>query len=243
VAFLKSLRLEAALDEAATDDLETVLDELLRWYADAERAARARVFAWRHGLGGGEELYSSKTFQEFTAVLQRWVKQPLPSLEGEALVSYAADSLLIAAHHSDDADASPQLMSVEGDCGTLFLLRSARDRAQQPADEAWALGTLHSPDTEAALEGIYRFKGCTPAFADHAVECARCQAQLQQWEASADLPDGFEQFRRQPLRPSPPETPPLPAAARVGITHKAVIEFPPPVETEPPPKKQWWKFW
>ena len=244
LTFLKRIGLEAELDDGGYDDFETVLDDLMRWYSDADRAAKAQVFAWRYGQGGGEELYSSKRFQEFSAALSRWVQKPRPPFEGEELVHYAADSLLIDAHHSDNYDAAPQLMKLESDDGTLYLLRPEQDRVPNALDESWALGTLNSPDTEAALNGIYRDGGCTPAFADHAAGCSRCQAQLQQWETGADLPDGFEQFRTQPLRPLPPKTPPLPPSARVGIKYKAVVVFPEPVRAETlPGGKPWWKLW
>ncbi len=229
VTFLQSYGLEATLDDAATDDFDTVFEALTQWYADPDRAAMAKVFVVRPGDEANARALST--------VLSRWLASPLPPLRDESLVQYVADALMIDAHHSDDADSAPQLFSIEAEGSTLYLLRPEERRTEFAVDDTWAVGSLNSPDTEAAIQGIYRFEVCTPAFADHAVACARCQALLSAWEARGNLPDGFEQFRRRPLRPPVEQLPPLAPVSGVGIVIPRAPTTPPA-----PKKKPWWKF-
>ena len=123
-----------------------VVSALIGWYADEARAAEAKVFA----LTGNQPPPRE--------VLSGWVGRALPlDAEGDALIAYAADALLIVGDHGASA-SSPQLLAFEsGDAG-LYLLRAQTQRKLLGA-EGWVPMTLHSPDTEAALSGIYRYPG------------------------------------------------------------------------------------
>lgn len=219
--FFRSLGLNVELHPEATAELEQTLDQLIAWYSDASRAAEAKVFA----LGG--EAPAPRD------VLGTWVGRTLPEeLEGYALLSYAADVLFIAGGHGASGSAL-QLLALESDDATLYLLRSHGQR-KQVGNEGWLPSTMNSPDTEAALSGIFRVDGCTPAFAEHAAGCDACLEALEAWDYEHGLPEGFEAFRRAPMRVArkPVDEGPI----QEGVA----IFIPRPPEKLPKP---WWKFW
>jgi hypothetical protein len=200
-----------------------VVGELITWYSDEARAAEAKVFA----LTGRQPPPRD--------VLNRWLGRPLPpDAEGDALISYAADALLIAGEHGASG-SSPQLLGVEAGDAALYLLRSHGQR-RQLGHEGWLPATLHSPDTEAALSGIFRFEGCTRAFEEHASGCETCLAALETWDFEHGLPDGFEKFRRVPVRSQKPQV-------AEGKPEEGVAIFIPRPPPKPPARRPWWKFW
>lgn len=222
-ATLNAIGLQVEVDEAAPAGADELVAALLDVYSDQSLAEAARVFVSR-----GEDNAS------LARVMSRWARRELPPVgEGysgeEELVQFVADWLMAKALHGDSA--SPQLFAFEAEAGTLYLLRTERELSWSgktgsewlPGFEA---GTRNSPDTEAALKGVYRSGGCEPAFAEHARNCARCQAQFDEHrkrQAHSPLgeeywPEGFEEF----LKPT----------ARAPL-----------VSASPPQSKPWWKFW
>lgn len=197
---LTALGLEVELDPAASAAIEDTAEQLCDWYADPARAERARVCA----------AESRETFSE-------WLGRPVgEQFEGEDLVTYVADTLMGAAEHSMDRDGAPQLWALEGHQRVLYLLRGASERGDR-------LVSLNNPDTEAALNGIYRFDGCAPGFADHARSCGQCLEQLKEWDARHGLPENFDILRQWPVpppKPEPKKLPPLPPASGVAIIIK-----------------------
>lgn len=222
--FFSALGLSVELHPEASADFPAVVGQLIAWYGDAGRASAANVFA----LTGRQPPPRE--------VLTRWLGRALPvDAEGDALISYAADALLIAGGHGASSSA-PQLLGVEAGDAALYLLRSQGQRRLLGA-EGWLPSTLHSPDTEAALTGIYRFEGCTPAFAEHASDCDTCLASLEAWDYEHGLPEGFERFRRMP---EPPRRVPQ---LDEGRPESGVVIFIPRPPEGPPKPKAWWKFW
>ena len=221
--FFGALGLQVELHAEASAELAQVVGALIGWYADEGRAADAKVFA----LTGRQPPPRER--------LSGWVGRALPAdAEGDALIGYAADALLIAGDHGASASA-PQLMVFEsGDAG-LYLLRPQTQRKLLGA-EGWVPMTLHSPDTEAALSGIYRYEGCTRAFAEHARACEACLAALEAWDFEHGLPAGFDEFRRAvPAKRKP--------SMEEGEPEEGVAIFIPRPPPEPPRPAPWWKFW
>jgi hypothetical protein len=215
------LSLDVELDLAASNDFSTVTSEVISWYADPARAGPAKVFVLFDEQEAPREL------------LAEWIGRPLPAdAEGFELLSYAADALLCEASHG--GPTAPELLTFELDHAGLYLLRPAGQR-RNFGTEGWVPSTLNSPDTEAALNGVFRFEGCTPGFAEHAARCKTCLAALHAWDEKHGLPDGFEAFRIRPPRPPPPAHSGKPAEG-VAI----VIPRPPEEPAKPAP---WWKFW
>ena len=220
-----ALGLSVELSPDASGDFPEFMGQLIAWYSDEGRAAEAKVFALTSRQPPPRE------------VLTRWLGRPLPAdAEGDALISYAADAFLIAGEHGASSSA-PQLLGIESGESALYLLRSQGQR-RLLASEGWLPATMHSPDTEAALNGIYRFEGCTRAFEEHAVGCESCLVALEAWDFEHGLPDGFEKFRRVPVKPRRP-------APQVdeGRQEEGVAIFIPRPPEQPPKSKAWWKFW
>ena len=219
--FFQSQGLTIDLHEGASGEFNDAVDQLVEWYADPAKALEAKVFA----LSG--EAVAPRD------VLGRWVGRPMPAdLGGYALLSYAADVLLIAGAHGASS-TTPQLLALESEEATLYLLRSQGQR-KQVGHEGWLPSTMNSPDTEAALSGIFRYEGCTPAFSEHAAECDDCLAALEAWDFEHGLPEGFERFRRAPVRVARKQVDEGPVQEGVAIF------IPRPPEKLPKP---WWKFW
>jgi hypothetical protein len=217
-----SLGLAVELHPEGKSEFEAVVSELIAFYADAGRAAEAKVFS----LSGRQPPPRE--------VLTQWVGRPLPAdAEGDALIGYAADALLIAGDHGASSTA-PQLLALEaGDAG-LYLLRPHTLRKLM-GEHGWVPLTLASPDTEAALSGIYRYEGCTRAFEEHASGCDDCLAALEDWDEDTGLPRGFERFSR-----------PRPVKKQLhdeGIQEEGVAIFIPRPPEPPPKRAPWWKFW
>ncbi len=216
-----------AFDAEASAVAADVFDELLAWYSDDARARAARVFAFVFAKGAGAE---EPRFEALAQCFARWLGTALPDLEGYALESYVADALYIASEHAADPARAPQLWELETERGSLFLLRTQEDLAQTSDD--CRLSSRNSPDTEAAMGGIFRIDGCSQAYSDHAVGCARCLAMLQRWDERGDgLTADWQHLRRWtvPVRPARPvPLPPLPPVSGVAL----VIPRPP-----------WWRFW
>lgn len=152
-ATLKAIGLQVELDEEAPAVADELVAALLDVYSDQSLAEAARVFVSR-----GDDNASLAT------VLSRWAQRELPPVgEGysgeEELVQFVADWLMAKAIHGDSA--SPQLFAFEAEAGTLYLLRTEQELSWSgktgsewiPGFEA---GSRNSPDTEAALNGIYR---------------------------------------------------------------------------------------
>ena len=221
--FFSALGLSVELHPEASAVFPDVVSQLIAWYSDPGRAAEAKVFA----LTGRQPPPRE--------VLTRWLGRPLPvDAEGDALISYAADALLIAGEHGSSSSA-PQLLGVESGDAALYLLRSQGQR-RLLGGEGWIPSTLHSPDTEAALTGIYRFEGCTRAFAEHASACETCLAAMETWDFEHGLPEGFEKFRRVPVQKRRPHV-------EEGKPEEGVAIFIPRPPEVPPRPKAWWKFW
>jgi hypothetical protein len=219
-----ALGLSLELHPDASADFTSVVGELISWYSDETRAAEAKVFA----LTGRQKPPRD--------VLTKWLGRALPEdAEGDALISYAADALLIAGEHGASSSA-PQLLGVESGDAALYLLRSQGERRQFAA-EGWLPSTLHSPDTEAALSGIYRFEGCTRAFSEHATNCEACLSAMETWDYEHGLPEGFERFRRVPV-----QTRRQPMVEE-GKPEEGVAIFIPRPPEKPVRPKPWWKFW
>ena len=219
-----ALGLNLELHPEGSAEFPVVVGQLITWYSDEARAADAKVFA----LTGRQ--------QPPREVLSRWLGRALPGdAEGDALISYAADALFIAGEHGASA-SSPQLLGVESADAALYLLRSHGQRRLLPS-QGWLPSTLHSPDTEAALGGIYRFEGCTRAFAEHAAGCENCLSSLETWDFEHGLPEGFEQFRRVPVLARKP------ALVVEGEPESGVAIFIPRVPVAKSLPKSWWKFW
>lgn len=218
-----ALGLSVELHPEASAAFPDVVGQLIAWYADPGRAAEAKVFS----LTGRQPPPRE--------VLTQWLGRELPAdAEGDALISYAADALLIAGEHGASSSAL-HLLGVESGDAALYLLRSQGQRRLLGA-EGWLPSTLHSPDTEAALSGIYRFEGCTRAFSEHASGCESCLASLEAWDFEHGLPEGFERFRR--VRVPPPRRKP---ALEEGPPEEGVAIFIPRPPERPP--RPWWKFW
>lgn len=209
IAFFNSLGLPVAQDDGASDDFEAVLGEVITWYLQPERAASARVVA--------------ATSEDLTRVLRAWLGRELPALNGDALIAYVADSLLIDAGHGNSHSQTPRLLALASEAGTLYMLRP-----DPGTSDGVFVTTLHSPDTEAALSGVFRIDGCSPAFEDHASSCTHCLAALEKTDQKYGLPDGFERFRRHPVRVPPPPPTPLPPVSGVAIIIR---------------RRPWWAFW
>jgi hypothetical protein len=219
-----ALGLNVELHPEGSTDFPSIIGELITWYSEPTRAAEAKVFA----LSGRQ--------QPPREVLTTWLGRALPvDAEGDALISYAADALLIAGEHGASSSA-PQLLGVESGDAALYLLRSQGQRRLLGA-EGWVPATLHSPDTEAALSGIFRYEGCTRAFAEHAPNCERCLTALETWDFEHGLPEGFEKFRRIPVQT---RRAPL---MEEGKPEEGVAIFIPRPKELPAPPKAWWKFW
>lgn len=221
--FFSALGLSVELHPEASAAFTAVVGELIAFYGDPARATETKVFALKGRQPPPREL------------LTQWAGRELPAdAEGDALLGYVGDVLLIDGQHGTSASA-PQLLALEaGDAG-LYLLRPMGQR-KRLGDEGWLPMTLHSPDTEAALSGIYRTDGCTRAFAEHVPGCVDCREALEDWDEEHGLPDGFEAFqrprvvkRKRPVAEGPPEE---------GVA--IFIPRPPP---EPPQRAPWWKFW
>ena len=89
------LGLAVELHPEGKGDFEAVVAELITWYCDPARAAEAQVF--------------SLTFRQPPPrdTLAQWVGKSLPAdAEGDALIGYAADSLLIAGNHGASTTAA-----------------------------------------------------------------------------------------------------------------------------------------
>lgn len=220
--FFSALGLNVELHTEASAEFSATVAELISWYSDETRATEAKVFA----LTGRQPPPRD--------VLTRWVGRPLPAdEEGDALLGYAADLLLIAGGHGTSPSA-PHLLALEsGDAG-LYLLRAPNQR-RLLSPEGWVPTTLHSPDTEAALGGIYRYEGCTRAFAEHAASCEECLSSLEAWDFESGLPEGFEKFRRAP--------PQKRNVMEEGEPEEGVAIFIPRPPELPPKQARWWKFW
>jgi hypothetical protein len=216
---LTALRLEIQLDVAGSADLHVVLGDVCSWYFDADRASKARVAAVPCTDATDSKTYfASPAFLAAKKSFAQWLGRPLPALEGEALVEYVADALMIAADHSKDPGGEPQLLHFETPTGVLYLLRSTNDR-REFKNEGFIPPTLNSPDTDAALGGIFREEGCTPAFAAHAAGCDRCLIALEDADFEQGLPDDFAKLRKwpSPARRIVPDLPPLPPVSGVAI--------------------------
>ncbi|MDP3151971.1 MAG: hypothetical protein Q8N23_04840 [Archangium sp.] len=222
-AFFSALGLQVELQAEASGELSEVVSALIGWYADSARAAEAKVFA----LTGRQPPPRE--------VLAGWVGRVLPAdAEGDALIGYAADALLIAGDHGASPSALQLMVFESGDAG-LYLLRPQTQRKLLGA-EGWVPMTLHSPDTEAALSGIYRYEGCTRAFTEHARGCEACLAALEEWDFEHGLPAGFDEFRRAlPAKRKP--------RMEEGEPEEGVAIFIPRPPPEPPKQAPWWKFW
>lgn len=220
-----SLGLSVELEPSGCVDLPALMRQLFDWYSDRARAAPARVFALREGEEPPRD------------VLTLWACSPLPrNARGDELISYAADVLLIAARHGG-VPSTPQLLRMKSGPLALYLLRP---RAPQPLlveGEGWLPATLHSRDTEAALAGEFRDHGCTPAFAEHAGDCRRCEAALESWDFKFGLPAGFERFRYAL------EQQPLGGPMDEGVIEEGVAICIPRSSEPPRPPRVWWKFW
>lgn len=222
-ATLKAIGLECELDEKAPAGADELVAALLDVYSDPSRAEAARVFVSR-----GEDNAALAT------VLSRWAQREIPPVGDdfageEELVQFVADWLMAKALHGDTA--SPQLFAFEAEEGLLYLLRTEQELSWSgKSGTTWIpgfdAGTRNSPDTEAALNGIYRGEGCEPAFAEHARSCARCLALFDEHRRRmAELPpdqqhcpEGFEEF--------------------LGPTARAPL-----VPAALPPPRPWWRFW
>ena len=68
--------------------------------------------------------------------------------------------------------------------------------------------------------------------------CEACLVALEAWDFEHGLPDGFEKFRRVPVKPRRP-------APQVdeGRQEEGVAIFIPRPPEQPPKSKAWWKFW
>ncbi len=217
-----TLGLAVELNAEASASYEAAVGALITWYSDAPRAREARVFA----LTGRQPPPRD--------VLTSWVGRSLPTdAEGDALIGYAADALLIDGGHGGSPTAL-QLLTLESGDAALYLLRAPAQR-KLLGSEGWVPATVHSPDTEAALSGIYRYEGCTRAFAEHASGCDDCLSALEAWDFEQGLPEGFEKFRRVPPRRKP--------QLEEGVAEEGVAIFIPRPPDPPPYEKPWWKFW
>ena len=127
-------------------------------------------------------------------VLERFSGTRIPADVRNA-VTYAADVFAIRESHGD---GSPdQLFALEGDTGTLYVVRTWDER--EAATDADDIGTCAHPDTTAALNGIFRVGGLQPAFAEHAPQCEHCQAHMRECIAqfgSDALPEEFKTLSR-----------------------------------------------
>ena len=217
-----ALGLAIELDPAGSDNFEASVAALIAWYSDAPRALEARVFA----LSGRQPPPRE--------VLTSWVGRALPAdAEGDALIGYAADALFIDGGHGGSPTAL-QLLTLESGDAALFLLRPPNQRKLLGA-AGWVPASVHSPDTESALSGIFRYEGCTRAFADHASGCEDCLSALEAWDFEQGLPEGFEKFRRAPPRRKP--------QMEEGPAEEGVAIFIPRPPDRLPYEKPWWKFW
>jgi hypothetical protein len=139
-----------------------VLVALLAWYAEPERASAARVFAFAiDDNASAEQIFASTRFSEFTEVLASWLQAPLPPMKGEDLLRAVADRLLAEATHPRGEHAGSQLFVLRGSPGELYLLRTEAELEGVRSYGFGALEKFSSPDTEAALAGIFRSDGCS----------------------------------------------------------------------------------
>ncbi len=165
---LRALRLDPSLSRdtwAATHAALVAHYDLARGSADIERD---RAFA-----------LSDDDDEDAPAVrdlLERWLGEAFPADAGSP-VTHAADLLLIRDRHgAGGPDRGPQLFRLDGEAGSLFVVRTWAERDAARGAEYFA--TCHYPDTESALSGVYRYEGARPSFIAHAPGCALCQQQL-----------------------------------------------------------------
>lgn len=163
-AVLAALKLDVSL---AREDWEETHAELVAHYTVGSAACqRDRAFA-----PDGEDG------DDVRALLEKWLGERIPA-DAEDLITHAADVLLIRSEHGLGPGDGRQLFELEGETGSLFVLRTWAERQAAEAIADFDIGTCHYPDTESALAGIYRYEGARRSFIAHAPACSRCQAQL-----------------------------------------------------------------
>jgi hypothetical protein len=159
-AALAQLELDVSL---AREDWPKTLAALVAHYTVGSPAShRDRAFATTDEDG-----------KDVRALLEQWLGEPIPQSVRSA-IDHAADVLLIRYEHEGDPDDGRQLFEIEGHPRSLFVLRTSEERE----DAEIHMASRHSPNTSAALHGIYRYEGARPSFIAHAPACSQCQAQL-----------------------------------------------------------------
>lgn len=129
------------------------------------------------------------------ALLERWLGRPLPAqvtVELDDMLGYASDALYLR-WHAAGPDAA-LLFASDGERATDGLAFTVYVRLEdEDALRSVPIGFSPrvSPDTEAAANGIFRVDGCEPAFAEHALTCAVCQANLAALARTNRLPRDF----------------------------------------------------
>jgi hypothetical protein len=242
VELFTALGLEVSLEPTADASFEAVLTAVADWYAEPARAAAARVYLLSFAADAGvDDVFTSASWVAFKLVLAQWLRRPLPQgVEGEELLMYVADALLITgAHASLDPAAAPQLLRFDTPRGDLYLLRAEVDRRQVDG-EGWLPGTNNSPDTEAALNGGFRVDGCSLAFTEHAPTCPRCLANLERADHAYGLPEDWAHLR---TWPEPSHAPALPPIPELHPESGVAIHIPRSGPRKPAPARPWWRFW
>jgi hypothetical protein len=108
--------------------------------------------------------------------------------DGDAL-EQLGERLRIREHGSATPCGSiPLLFVCAGRTGDVYLLRSRVEVEATPREVP--LGLVCPPDTDSALDGLFREDGASPAYVDHATTCATCQKHLRENDPPS-LPDGF----------------------------------------------------
>lgn len=166
---IAALRVLGLDERCAREDWESTHAALVEHYAVATSSSQLDR---DHAFSEGDAAQRSAV----RAVLERWLGEPIPPDADE--ISFAADVFLIRdAHGPDTPGAGPQLFALEGETGTLWVLKTWAQREHANLERG-VFGTCNSPDTEAAVSGIYRYRGARPAFRAHAPGCEICQRQL-----------------------------------------------------------------
>lgn len=129
------------------------------------------------------------------ALLERWLGEPV---DAGHPITHAADVFEIRDAHGpiERRGSGPQLFQLEGDTGTLYVVRTWAERGAIPGVDRIDIGTCWYPDTESALGGVFRYDGARPSFIAHATSCPLCQKNLRAVIDDSGLSDDWRALVR-----------------------------------------------
>lgn len=168
-AILRALRLDPALARPSWPETHAALVDAYRLTGDRARHDRDRCFA----VAAGPTRTSDDRLR---ALLAGWTGEPG---DPEDPITHAADVFLIRDAHGDgERGTGPQLFALEGPTGIVYVLRTWAEREAVPGGDRLEVSICWFPDTDSALDGLFRARGVRRSMAAHAPGCAICQANL-----------------------------------------------------------------